>query len=84
MATAAIVKHIEVYVKKFPHLEAILDEAVEKVLILKNELGLFEDPYRGVDPEREMRELRSPDKKGQHSMRPQSRLYYWKITEFYH
>lgn len=63
MATAAIVKHIEVYVKKFPHLEAILDEAVEKVLILKNELGLFEDPYRGVDPEREMRELRSPDKK---------------------
>ena len=36
---------------------------MEKVLILKNELGLFEDPYRGVDPEREMRELRSPDKK---------------------
>ena len=30
---------------------------------MKNELGLFEDPYRGVHAERETRELRSQEKK---------------------
>ncbi len=32
---------------------ALLDEAVLRVLQLKNELGLFEDPYRGVSPQKE-------------------------------
>ncbi|MDT2784167.1 glycoside hydrolase family 3 N-terminal domain-containing protein [Enterococcus asini] len=31
------------------HLEHELDEAVWRVLTLKNELGLFENPYRGLD-----------------------------------
>lgn len=30
-------------------LEPVLDEAVWRVLTLKNELGLFENPYRGLD-----------------------------------
>lgn len=63
MATAAIIKHITEYVEVYPGLEDVLDEAVEKILILKNELGLFEDPYRGVNTEREVQELRSQNKK---------------------
>lgn len=34
-------------------IEELLDDAVEKVLLLKNECGLFENPYRGVSKERE-------------------------------
>ena len=33
--------------------EQTLDEAVMRVLRLKNELGLFENPYHGADPEAE-------------------------------
>ena len=29
--------------------EEMLDEAVLRVLKMKNDLGLFEDPYRGID-----------------------------------
>ena len=35
--------------------EAVLDAAVMRVLELKNELGLFENPYRGADEEAEKR-----------------------------
>lgn len=63
MATAAVIKHIDEYIEAYPEMEDVLDEAVEKILILKNELGLFEDPYRGVHAERETRELRSQEKK---------------------
>lgn len=38
---------------KDKNMEKLLDNAVEKVLLLKNECGLFEDPYRGVSTERE-------------------------------
>ncbi|MCM2676898.1 beta-glucosidase BglX [Alkalicoccobacillus plakortidis] len=33
--------------------ESLLNEAVERVLHLKNDLGLFEDPYRGTSEKRE-------------------------------
>ncbi|WP_407371028.1 glycoside hydrolase family 3 N-terminal domain-containing protein [Carnobacterium sp.] len=33
--------------------EALLDEAVWRILTLKNELGLFENPYRGASSEKE-------------------------------
>ena len=33
--------------------EKALDEAVMRVLTLKNELGLFENPYHGADEEKE-------------------------------
>ncbi|WP_041556488.1 glycoside hydrolase family 3 N-terminal domain-containing protein [Carnobacterium sp. 17-4] len=33
--------------------EALLDEAVWRILTLKNELGLFEDPYRGASSAKE-------------------------------
>ncbi|WEG72842.1 beta-glucosidase BglX [Vagococcus intermedius] len=34
-----------------------IDEAVWRVLCLKNELGLFEDPYRGASEERELTDI---------------------------
>lgn len=33
--------------------ESLVDQAVMRVLRLKNELGLFENPYHGADPEKE-------------------------------
>jgi beta-glucosidase len=33
--------------------EAMLDESVRRVLFVKNAIGLFDDPYRSLDPERE-------------------------------
>ncbi|TSB45602.1 glycoside hydrolase family 3 N-terminal domain-containing protein [Alkalicoccobacillus porphyridii] len=37
--------------------ESLLDEAVERILQLKNDLGLFEDPYRATSEEREQATL---------------------------
>jgi beta-glucosidase len=49
-----------IYVRKLPSLvrdgtapEALVDEAVRRVLRAKYKLGLFDDPYRYNDPERE-------------------------------
>ena len=39
--------------------EALVDEAVRRVLELKYDLGLFDDPYRYSDPEREKTQIRS-------------------------
>ena len=33
--------------------EELLDEAVMRILELKNRLGLFENPFKGADPEKE-------------------------------
>jgi len=40
---------------------ARLDEAVRRVLRVKRDLGLFEQPYSTMDPERERRERVAPD-----------------------
>lgn len=37
--------------------EEIIDEAVFKILKLKNELGLFEDPYKNLDTDKEKKIL---------------------------
>lgn len=37
-----------------------LDEAVRRVLLVKEALGLFEDPYRSLDPQRERSGIRTP------------------------
>ena len=39
---------------------AAVDRAVRRVLVAKARLGLFDDPYRGVSPERERRDLLTP------------------------
>lgn len=33
--------------------EALIDESVLRILTLKNKLGLFEDPYKGMGAEKE-------------------------------
>jgi len=52
----------DVFVNHLPQLvrdgrvdEAQVDEAVRRVLRMKHELGLFEDPYRYIDAEREQK-----------------------------
>ena len=45
--------------KKVP--EEILDKSVLRVLTLKNKLGLFENPYRNIDKEREKKVLKSKE-----------------------
>jgi len=41
--------------------EAILDEAVKRILKVKYELGLFDDPYRYCDPKREKTAMRTTE-----------------------
>jgi len=38
-----------------------LDEKVRRVLRLKQDLGLFRDPYRGISPEREKSKIGTPE-----------------------
>jgi beta-glucosidase len=56
-----------VYVRELPGLlarheiaPAVVDEAVRRVLRAKVALGLFDDPYRGVSPERERARILTP------------------------
>jgi beta-glucosidase len=48
-------------VRRDPSLAPLLDEAVAHVLWIKQRLGLFDDPYRFGDPERERRIMVSPE-----------------------
>jgi beta-glucosidase len=41
--------------------EALIDDAVKRILTKKFELGLFDDPYKFCDPAREQKELYNPD-----------------------
>ncbi|MDE2112121.1 MAG: glycoside hydrolase family 3 C-terminal domain-containing protein [Alphaproteobacteria bacterium] len=40
---------------------AVVDEAVRRVLRVKKMLGLFDNPYRSLDPERETTQIRLPE-----------------------
>ena len=40
---------------------AVVDTAVRRVLSVKKTLGLFDNPYRSLDPAREARDVRRPD-----------------------
>jgi len=39
----------------------LIDEAVKRILLKKFELGLFDDPYRFCNAERELKELNNPE-----------------------
>jgi beta-glucosidase len=43
---------------RFP--QAVIDTAVHRVLRVKAAIGLFDDPYRGSSPDRERREILTP------------------------
>ena len=58
----------DVFVKYLPELveqgrvdEALVDAAVKRVLRLKFELGLFDDPYQYINPEREKALILAPE-----------------------
>jgi beta-glucosidase len=53
-------KHIPDLVRSGRLSERVVDEAVRRVLRVKKALGLFENPYRSLDPERMARDIRRP------------------------
>jgi len=57
-----------IYMKELPELvrsgkvkEEVVDESVRRVLRMKFKLGLFDDPYRGINEEREKRSILAED-----------------------
>ncbi len=54
-------KHLPDLVEKGEVPLARLDQAVRRVLALKVALGLFDDPFRRIDPAREKARLRTPE-----------------------
>lgn len=53
MMTICYMRHLREIVENGSVDQALIDEAVMRILKLKNDLGLFENPYRGVDEETE-------------------------------
>ncbi|MFJ1471992.1 glycoside hydrolase family 3 N-terminal domain-containing protein [Massilia orientalis] len=54
-------KHIPALVKSGRLKMAVVDEAVRRVLRVKKALGLFENPYRSLDPARMATDVRRPE-----------------------
>ena len=61
MESDAMVKYLPQLVRTGRVDEALVDEAVRRVLRLKFELGLFDDPYRYIDAEREKQLILAPE-----------------------
>ncbi|TRX62041.1 beta-glucosidase BglX [Fulvivirga sp. M361] len=57
MGSLAFVNYLKSQVDEKRVTEADIDTAVRRILLAKYRLGLFEDPYRYADPEREKREV---------------------------
>lgn len=55
MESYAYVEQLADLVRKGVVDEALIDDAARRILRVKHELGLFDDPYRYCDPEREQR-----------------------------
>ncbi|REK65647.1 MAG: beta-glucosidase BglX [Cohnella sp.] len=53
MMTPCYVRHLAKLVENGDVEERLIDEAVLRILRLKQKLGLFENPFRGADPQRE-------------------------------
>jgi beta-glucosidase len=53
MMTSCYAKHLAALIASGKVDELLLDEAVMRILTLKQKLGLFDNPYRAADPERE-------------------------------
>ncbi|MBW6522756.1 glycoside hydrolase family 3 C-terminal domain-containing protein [Sphingomonas sp. RHCKR47] len=60
MQSAFYITHLPDLVAKGEVPMARLDEAVRRVLALKAQLGLFDDPFRRIDPRREKTRVRMP------------------------
>jgi len=53
MMTSCYVKNLSELIESKEIDEALIDEAVLRILTLKKKLGLFDNPYRAADPQRE-------------------------------
>ncbi|MGD9909781.1 MAG: glycoside hydrolase family 3 N-terminal domain-containing protein [Candidatus Izemoplasmatales bacterium] len=53
MASTAYTNHLEKLIEEGKVPESLLDDACERVLTLKKDLGLFENPYKNANPEKE-------------------------------
>ena len=60
MASGAYSKHLPALVREGAVPLAALDEAVRRVLGVKQALGLFDNPYRSLDLEKERMQIRLP------------------------
>jgi beta-glucosidase len=65
MKTSVYANHLIHLVERGKVDESVVDEAVKRILYLKDELGLFDDPYRGLDEENEAISLYSPQHREQ-------------------
>ncbi|PAE14527.1 hypothetical protein CHH91_18975, partial [Virgibacillus sp. 7505] len=54
MKTAVYANQLENVINGNEELQQLLDDAVYRVLKLKNDLGLFEDPFRGLKASRQL------------------------------
>jgi beta-glucosidase len=61
MESDVFVKYLPVLVEQGRVDEALVDAAVKRVLRLKFELGLFDDPYQYINPEREKALILAPE-----------------------
>lgn len=52
MMTTCYIDYVKELVESGALPESLVDESVERILTLKQKLGLFEDPYRGADEKR--------------------------------
>ena len=61
MESDAYINALEKLVKNGKISESLIDDAVKRILTLKFKLGLFDDPYKYCDAEREKQTLLHPD-----------------------
>ena len=61
MESYAFIEHLEELIAAGEASEDDLDDAVRRILRVKYELGLFDDPYRYIDEERENSLLMTPE-----------------------
>lgn len=61
MCSSGYIKYLKELIEEGVFTEAQVDEAVMKVLELKDRLGLFEDPYHGASPEKEAAVCLTPE-----------------------
>ncbi len=60
MESRLYVEHLTAVVKEGKVKEAVIDDAVRRILMVKYELGLFDDPYKYCDENREKTETGKP------------------------
>ncbi len=61
MESSSYLNNLATLVKVGKVPETMIDDAVRRILMKKFELGLFDDPYKFCDAEREQKELYNPD-----------------------